>query len=85
MALHGYNARQQFNYGGTGVLIMRIVNRCNFDKDYPRETFILGSMPEESAKRISRAINKELSGPSAPRFWDVVPDDYVLKDEEEDY
>jgi len=65
---------------------MRIVNQSNFVNDYTKnETFVLGVMSEESAKRISRAINKELSGYDAPRFFGVVPDDYVLNNEEVEY
>jgi hypothetical protein len=59
---------------------MRIVNKDNFDGDYPNESFVnLPSMPADKAMRIADVINQECSGPGMPRFWDVVSDDYELQ------
>jgi len=34
---------------------------------------------EEDAKEIAKVLNKHLSGPTAPRFYKVVEDDYELQ------
>lgn len=62
--------------------MFKIVNTCNFDTDYPDEEFVnLPRMNEENAKRVAAAINAAFSSISQnyPRFWKVVPADYVLK------
>ena len=58
----------------------KIVNTDNFGGDYPNETFLsLPRMQKENAVAICALINDALSGPSCPRFWKVVDDDYVLE------
>ena len=60
---------------------MKIVNTDNFNGDYPNESFVTGlawGMNAAQAKRIADAINAEFCGPTMPRYWKVVPDDYVL-------
>lgn len=64
---------------------MRIVNTCNFDRDYPNESFInLPPLSDETAETIAILINKECSGERASRYWKVVKDDYQLAPTMED-
>ena len=58
---------------------MKIVNTDNFNGEYPNESFVdLIFLSKKSAKNIADAINRELSGLHAPRYWKVVDDDYEL-------
>jgi hypothetical protein len=57
---------------------MKIVETCNFDKDYPDEKFVdLPPMRMGHAMRVADAINEGFP-PDHPRFWRVVEDDYKL-------
>lgn len=57
----------------------RIVNSCNFDSDYPNETFVnVCPLPKEDAQTIADIINKNFSGNYSSRYWRVVPENYVL-------
>lgn len=58
----------------------KIVQTDNFGGDYPDEKFVegLGALTEEAAKEICAAINLNCSGPTRPRWWKVVADDYKL-------
>lgn len=58
---------------------MKIINGCNFDGDYPNEKFVEGLpyISEPTAHRICNIIN-EVLGEFGPRWYRVVPDDYVL-------
>ena len=57
----------------------RIVETDNYGGDYPDESFLnLWVMPREHAEKIADAIN-EAAGPSAPRYWKVVENDYILQ------
>jgi len=52
----------------------------NYGRDYPDEKFVEGipSLDYAAMQRIANAINREL-GDHAPRFYQVVPDDYQLQ------
>lgn len=57
---------------------MKIVETCNYDSDYPMETFVsLPSMQKEHAEAVVAQINKGF-GMYHPRFWKVVDDKYQL-------
>lgn len=56
----------------------RIVDTDNFGGDYPNERFLLWPMPEEAAEKIASILN-DYAGENAPRFYKVVPNDYVLE------
>ena len=58
----------------------KIIHTDNFGGDYPNEKFVEGlpRMTEEHAKSITEAINKGLP-PNYPRWYKVVPEDYVLQ------
>jgi len=61
---------------------MKIVDTCNFDSDYPNEKFLpLGNMTEEHAKAVAKAINEGFNSAnySHPRYYKVVPNEYVLQ------
>jgi hypothetical protein len=61
---------------------MRIVRTSNDGGDYPNEEIInLPSMSERTAEKITKVLNKYLSGPDPfiwPDFYKVVPDDYEV-------
>ena len=58
---------------------MKIIDTDNFGGDYPDERFLnLPSMPTDVAIAIVKIINANLSGPTHPRCWMVVGDDYTL-------
>ena len=62
------------------MTLYRIVETDNFGGDYPNEKFLnLPPMKLLAAQAISDAINAQLSGNSAPRYWVVRPQDYVLQ------
>lgn len=57
----------------------RIINTCNFGRDYPNETFLpIPALSEEDAKKVAEIINKA-AGPIAMRYWRVVDLDYKLQ------
>lgn len=58
----------------------KIVHTDNYGGDYPDEKFVqeLPWMNDEMAKHICEAIN-HFQPDDAPRFYKVVPDDYVLQ------
>jgi hypothetical protein len=57
----------------------RIVDTDNFGGDYPNEKFVLWPLPWENAQRIADILNDSSSGPSAPRYFKVVNDNYKLQ------
>ena len=60
---------------------MKIVDTVNFGGDYPDEQVIADHIPNESfAHVMCRALNGAFCNDDcAPRFYKVVPDDYVLQ------
>ncbi len=63
-------------------MLYKIVETCNFDGDYPNESFLnLPPMKERFAKSVAEEINSALISPSgfSPRYWKVVPEDYKLR------
>jgi hypothetical protein len=58
----------------------KIVNTDNFGGDYPNEKFVenLPRLTEEHARAIVGAINGGIPE-DGPRYFKVVPDDYVLQ------
>lgn len=59
-------------------MFYRVVNTCNFGKDYPNETFLDGpAMSEDEAKTIAEILNRR-AGPNAMRYWKVVESTYKL-------
>jgi hypothetical protein len=58
----------------------QIVETDNFAGDYPNESFLaLPGMSKDAAQEIADAINAvHCAHPSAPRFWKVVGDLYIL-------
>ncbi len=58
--------------------MFRIVETDNYDRDYPDEKFVnLPPMLEKDAVAVAAAINLSFPG-NHPRYWKVVPDNYVL-------
>lgn len=59
---------------------MRIVETDNFGGDYPDERFLdLPVLNEHVANQICQLINTDVNnGITHPRYWKVVPMDYVL-------
>ncbi len=58
---------------------MRVVETSNFGSDYPEESFLMSSgLSQKQACDIAEEMNTKHSGPSAPRYWKVVSDDYEL-------
>lgn len=60
----------------------RLLNRENIPSnvDYPNDYFEYTPMSEASAIIIAKALNKEFSGATASRYWDVVPDTYIIEE-----
>ena len=60
--------------------MFRIVETDNFGRDYPNESFVnLPAMRMKEAQAVAKAINDACCNyDNAPRFWKVVPFDYVL-------
>jgi len=59
---------------------MKIVNTCNFNKDYPDESEVnLPYMSQETADHLCDIFNSRFSGDTAPRFYKVVQNDYELQ------
>lgn len=61
----------------------KIVNTCNFDLDYPYEEWVFPTINfrEDEAKQICDILNRVANrGEIHPRYWKVVPDNYVLRD-----
>jgi hypothetical protein len=57
----------------------KIVETDNFDGDYPIEKFLTEyTMTEDHAKAVADAVNNGF-GDMYPRYWKVVPADYVLQ------
>lgn len=57
----------------------RIVNSDNYGGDYPNESFLnLPLLQAGRAELIANAINFAI-GEDGPRYYKVVPDDYVLQ------
>lgn len=62
------------------MVLYRIVETDNFGGDYPDEQFLnLPTMSLLAAQAIADAINDQLSGVTASRFWAVRPQNYVLQ------
>jgi len=58
--------------------MFRIVNTCNFGKDYPDEKFLnCPAMSEDEAKTIAEILNRR-EGPNAMRYWKAVESSYEL-------
>lgn len=59
---------------------MKIIHTDNFNGDYPDEKFVteLPWLTEAQAKEICKAINAT-QRPDAPRYYQVVADDYKLQ------
>ena len=58
--------------------MFRIVNTCNFGKDYPDEKFLNAPvMSEDEAKTVAEILNRR-EGPNAIRYWKVVESSYKL-------
>ena len=57
---------------------MKIVETDNFGRDYPYERLLVSGLSDRTAETIASLINSECSGASAPRYWKVVDEDYVL-------
>jgi hypothetical protein len=58
---------------------MRIIETCNYGKDYPDESFLpLPPMSKTGATIVVNAINDAIHV-QCPRYWRVVDDDYQLK------
>lgn len=64
----------------------KIVNTDNFGGDYPDEKFVEGlpfPLNKALATRLCKAFNDAAEvisyGSNHPRFWKVVPEDYVLQ------
>ena len=56
----------------------RIVETCNFGRDYPEESFLpIPNLSKEDAEAIAKIINDSTSL-GFPRYWKVVPVDYKL-------
>ena len=55
---------------------MRIVDTDNFGGDYPDEKFVGEVMTREEAEAKVATMNTDRF---APRYYMVVPDDYVLR------
>ena len=56
---------------------MRVVDTDNFGGDYPDEKFVGEQMSREEAEALADKLNgKSLF---APRYYKVVPDDYILR------
>ncbi len=59
---------------------MKIIETDNFGGDYPDEKDVLLGLSEEAAHEIAAVINKhKCNHPNAPRYWQVVADDYQLQ------
>ena len=57
---------------------MRIVNRDNFDGDYPDEWFVnVGPLELDDANKIVDILNRDWDE-SSPRYYQVVDNDYKL-------
>ena len=60
--------------------MMKIVNTCNFDSDYPNESEVnLPYMTKETADHLCHIFNSRFSGDYATRYYKVVENDYTLK------
>ena len=57
----------------------RIVNTDNFNGDCPDESFVLHGMNIDSATEIAEVLNRLFSGPTMPRYWKIVDDNYELQ------
>ncbi len=61
---------------------MKVVETDNRGSDYPYEVLVVAGVSESAAQKLADLINEELCrGDSAPRFWKVVPEDYILTTE----
>ena len=59
---------------------MKIIETDNFGRDYPDEKFVnLPWMTEDQAIKVASLLNSIFSGNNAPRYWQVVEDDYKLQ------
>lgn len=59
---------------------MKIMHTDNFAGDYPDEKFVTGlpGLNPEQLRQVCDLINS-FTGPDAPRYYQVVEDDYVLQ------
>jgi len=59
---------------------MKLIHNDNFGGDYPNEKFVTGLPPlsSDTLQRIADLVNDD-TGPTSPRYYKVVPDDYQLK------
>lgn len=59
---------------------MQVIETDNFGGDYPNERCVQSGLTLETAQKIAKLINGDLCNhPSAPRYWQVRPDDYQLQ------
>jgi hypothetical protein len=58
---------------------VKIVDKDNFCGDYPDESFVAENITDSNlASVMCEALNARYSGDHAPRYYQVVPDNYVL-------
>ena len=57
---------------------MKVIETDNFGSDYPYEKLVVAGLTKETATHIASLINCERGGERAPRYWQVVEEDYVL-------
>lgn len=59
---------------------MKLIHTDNYGGDYPDERFVteLPALSQKGMQEVADAINGNL-GTLAPRYYVVVPDDYVLR------
>jgi hypothetical protein len=59
---------------------MKLIHTDNFNGDYPDEKFVTGLNSLLTRNQLQDIADICNSGdPNKPRYWKVVPDDYVLQ------
>lgn len=58
---------------------MKIIRVSNFDHDWVPDHLVCTDIPEKEGKIAVKALNKELSGETAPYFYQLVKDGHILK------
>lgn len=57
---------------------MKIIAVDNYDRETVSDILVCKNCDEYEAKIMCEALNEKLGGPSSPRFFKVVEDDYKL-------
>lgn len=57
---------------------MKIIAKDNFNRDNRSDRLVASGVSEREGQVMTEALNVKYSGPEAPTFYQMVPDDYIL-------